>query len=71
MSQDGEDQHDDGGDGDGFNDVDDEYEDDNGDGNNGVVDTGFQCSGHLRIQAQWGVEPGCCLQRGYICIFGW
>ena len=46
-------------------------EDDIGEDDNGVVDTGFQCSGHLRIQAQWGVEPGCCLQRRYICIFGW
>ena len=56
MVQDGEDQHGDGGDGDGFKDVGDEDED-----NNGVVDTGFQCSGHLRTQAQWGLEPGCCL----------
>ena len=66
MIQDGEDQHGDGGDGYGFKNVDDEDEDDND-----VFDTGFQCSGHLRTQAQWGVEPGCCLQRRYFCIFGW
>lgn len=56
MIQDGEVR--DGGDDDDFKDVDDECED-----VNGFVETGFQCSGHLRTQAQWGVEPGCCLQR--------
>ena len=36
-----------------MNDADDVDDDDD--------ETGFQCSGHLRTQAQWGEDPGCCL----------
>ena len=37
----------------------DDDDDDDGDDDDG--ETGFQCSGHLRTQAQWGADPGCCL----------
>ena len=40
-------------------DNDDDSDDDGDDGDDD--ETGFQCSGHLRTQAQWGADPGCCL----------
>ena len=42
-------------------DDDDDDADDDDDVDDDDDETGFQCSGHLRTQAQWGEDPGCCL----------